>query len=41
MSRSVRELQPEKEYKGVMAEVKYGPGTVRFDQHAGATYVSK
>ena len=39
-SRAVRELQQEGGWNGIMAERKNGSGTVRFDQHAGATYIS-
>ena len=38
---AVRELQPERGSKGVMAESEDGFGTVRLDQHGGATYISK
>ena len=38
---AVRELHPERGWKGDMAESKDGSGTVRLDQHAGETYISK
>ena len=40
-SRAVRELQPERGWKGVMAEGKDGFGTLRWDQHAKASYILK